>query len=94
MIIRKEPDYLLVRKLEREKERPVKESGGGGGEDSPGHKILEMIKTSEDTQGIEVEKLIVDLSMISAEIINQEVQKMLEQGIIYEPRPGKVRYLG
>jgi hypothetical protein len=30
----------------------------------------------------------------SAEIINQEIQKLLEEGIIFEPRPGKVRWLG
>jgi len=30
----------------------------------------------------------------SPKIINQEIQKLLEEGIIFEPRPGKVRYLG
>jgi hypothetical protein len=30
----------------------------------------------------------------SPEIINQEIKKFLEEGIIFEPRPGKVRYLG
>ena len=27
-------------------------------------------------------------------IINQEVKKLLEDGLAYEPRPGIVRYLG
>jgi len=31
---------------------------------------------------------------ISPIIINQEIQKLLEEGIVFEPRPGKVRYLG
>ena len=28
------------------------------------------------------------------EIISQEIKKLLEEGIIYEPKPGRVRYLG
>ena len=28
------------------------------------------------------------------DIISQEIQKLLEDGIIYEPKPGTVRYLG
>jgi len=30
----------------------------------------------------------------SPDILNQEIKKMLEEGIIFEPRPGRVRYLG
>ena len=35
-----------------------------------------------------------ELRGTSPEIINQEIQKMLEEGIIFEPRPGKLRWLG
>ena len=28
------------------------------------------------------------------EIINQEIKKLLEEGMAYEPRPGKLRFLG
>jgi len=28
------------------------------------------------------------------EIINKEISKLLEEGFIYEPRPGKIRILG
>ncbi len=38
------------------------------------------------------EKLIMEISAEPA-LINQEIEKLLEEGIIYEPRPGRVRYL-
>ena len=28
------------------------------------------------------------------DIVSQEIKKLLEEGIIYEPKPGRVRYLG
>ena len=28
------------------------------------------------------------------QVISQEIKKLLEEGIIYEPKPGRVRYLG
>ena len=90
IIKKKEPEYLLIRKLEREKGKPftkveIKESR---------QKILEKIKSSEGEQGIEVERLIIELNDIPADVINQEIMKLLEEGVIYEPRPGKVRWLG
>jgi hypothetical protein len=57
-------------------------------------KILGAIKNSEDDGGIEMDKLIMTLSNIAPVIINQEVEKFIEEGIVFEPRPGKVRYLG
>ena len=57
-------------------------------------KILGTIKGSEEDGGIEVDKIIMSLKEISPVIINQEIQKLLEEGIVFEPRPGKVRYLG
>jgi len=90
-----EPKYLLVRKLETEKDRS-KDTNTLGREEIVAVKdrILGAIKNSEDEGGIEKDRLIMNLKDISAAIINQEVQKMLEEGIIFEPRPGKVRYLG
>jgi len=41
-----------------------------------------------------MDKVIMNLRDISPTIINQEVQKLLEEGIVFEPRPGRVRYLG
>ena len=90
-----DPKYLLVRKLENEKDKtqtapPIEKNQMTAVKDQ----ILEMIKTSEADGGIEVDNLIMKLRDVSPEIINQEVKKMLEEGIIFEPRPGKVRWLG
>ncbi len=87
------PKYLLLRKLEMEKNKtftPLKKEQRVAVKDV----LLEKIKGSEDAGGIEKDKLIMDLREISSEVINQELQKLLEEGIIFEPRPGKVRYLG
>jgi RPA family protein len=92
----KDPKYLLVRKLELEKQRnqtavPVVEK-----EQVKALKdqILEKIKSSEEEGGIDVDKIILELRETSPEMINQEIKKLLEEGIIFEPRPGKIRYLG
>jgi len=87
--------YLLVRKLEIEKDRnkntePVAKEQVIAVKD----KILEKIKNAEEGGGIEVDKVIMDLRDVSPEMINQEIKKLLEEGIIFEPRPGKLRWLG
>lgn len=88
--------YLLVRKLELEKERsintpaPVKKQEIVAIKD----KILEKIKSSEEEGGVEVDKIIMELRDTSPEMINTEIKKLLEEGIIFEPRPGKLRWLG
>lgn len=95
IIKNKDPKYLLVRKLEIEKNRnenikPIEKNQIIALKD----KILEMIKNSEEEGGIETEKIIMEIRETSPEIIHKEIQKLLEEGIIFEPRPGKVRYLG
>ena len=87
-----DPKYLLVRKIELEKATPVPVSNASKG--AIRDKILETIKNSEEEGGVYVDKIIMDHREVSHEIINQELQKMLEEGIIFEPRPGKVRWLG
>jgi len=87
-------EYLLIRKLEIEKQRS---------KDKPllekkqiiavKDKILEKIKQSEP-EGIEIDELIMKTPEASPDIINQEIKKMLEDGIVFEPRPGKLRWLG
>ncbi len=52
-----------------------------------------MIKKEEENEGIDTEKLIMEIKA-SPDLINQEIKRLLEEGIIYEPRPGRVRYLG
>lgn len=89
------PRYLLVRKLELEKERT---------QNTPTlqreqivaikDKILSLIKEKEDDGGIDSEELILKLREASPDIINQEIKKLLEEGIVFEPRPGKLRWLG
>ena len=87
----KEPLYLLVRKLELQSQQEVKVDK----EEVKAIKdqIIEMIKAGEKEGGIDTDKIIMSLKA-SPDIINQEIQKMLEDGIAYEPRPGKIRFLG
>lgn len=85
-----DPEWLLVRKLEIQKSRkdlPLKDN-------APLRDIvLEKIKGSEIDDGINVDKLILDIEA-SPDLINGEVKRLLEDGLIYEPRPGRLRYLG
>jgi RPA family protein len=86
-----DPRYLLVRKLELEKETPKQTSK----EETKAVKdrIIDMIKQAEQEGGIDTDKLIMEIKS-PPEIINQEITKLLEEGLVYEPRPGKIRYLG
>ncbi|MBU3912924.1 MAG: hypothetical protein KKB21_05160 [Nanoarchaeota archaeon] len=88
-----DPRYLLVRKLELDRERPKKEVNK---EEVLAIKdqIIEMIKKAEESGGLETDQLYHTLTEVSPDIISQEIQKMLEEGLAYEPRPGKIRYLG
>jgi len=95
-IIREEdPKYLLIRKLEIEKDKskntqPLAREQVFAVKD----KILGVIKEAEKDGGIEMDVIIMNLRDVSPEIINQEIKKLLEEGIIFEPRPGKMRWLG
>jgi len=87
--------YLLIRKLELEKEKnkntkPLAKEQIVAVKD----KILERIKEGEKDGGIEIDSIILTLRDVSPDMINQEIKKLLEEGIIFEPRPGKVRWLG
>lgn len=88
--------YLFIRKLEIEKQRNKNTPSFVGKEQIVAikDKILNMIKDSESEGGIEVDNLITNLRDASPQVINQEIQRLLEEGIIFEPRPGKFRYLG
>jgi RPA family protein len=94
LIKKQDPRYLLVRKLEIDKSfssinmpKPKQEIKVLRDE------LLSLIRSSETKEGIEKEEIILTLKA-QPEIIVQEIQKLLEEGIIYEPRPGIVRYLG
>lgn len=90
-----DPKYLLLRKLELnqgaiQNSVPVTKERIIAIKD----RILDLIKNAEEEGGIEVDKIILQLRDTSPEIINQELKKLLEEGIIFEPRPGKMRWLG
>jgi len=85
-----DPKYLLVRKLEVEKQTPQENKDQTV---DLKNKIIDQLKNSESEGGIETEKLIASLNEPS-HVINQEIQKLLEDGMIFEPRPGIVRWLG
>ncbi len=89
-----DPRYLLVRKLELEKSKPkveVKTEEIHAVKDQ----IIDRVKKAEQegSDGIDTEKLVMEIKA-DPELINQEIKKLLEGGVIYEPRPGVVRFLG
>ena len=94
LIKKQDPRYLLVRKLEIEKSyssnnyQPKKQEIKVLRDE-----VITMIKESEAREGIDKEELIMKIKA-QPELISQEIQKLLEEGIAYEPRPGRVRYLG
>ena len=93
IIKKQDPRYLLIRNLEIEKENkkhspPPKEQVRALREE-----LMDLIKESENREGIEVEEIILKLKS-QPKIINEEIKKLLEEGIIYEPKPGRLRYLG
>jgi RPA family protein len=87
-----DPRYLLIRKLEIEKAAP-KQPVSSEERIALKDQIISKIKQAEVSEGIDTEKLIMEISANPA-AISQEVRKLQEDGVIYEPRPGRVRYLG
>lgn len=90
-IIKKvDPRWLLVRKLEIQKQR---ENMPQPPSSELKDKILMKIKDAEVDGGIDIDTIIMD-TQSTPDSINSEVKKLLEEGVIYEPRPGRLRYLG
>ena len=92
IIREQDPKYLLIRKLEIEKTRSNNPEFAKQQMGAVKDRILGVIKNSD--QGIEVDQMVTDLRDISPEIIRQEIQKFIEEGMVFEPRPGMVKYLG
>jgi len=93
-----DPKYLLVRKIELEgknlnPEIKNKEIKSANENSSIKEKILEAIKNSESNGGIETESLVSNFKEDETKV-KEEIQRLLEEGIIFEPLPGKVRWLG
>jgi len=90
-----DPKYLLVRKLEIEKEIPKQLTQEQKQEvRALRDEVIDLIKNAEQREGIDKEEIIMKLKQSNPQIISQEIKRLLEEGIIYEPRPGRVRYLG
>jgi RPA family protein len=82
--------WLLVRKLEIQNSRKdIVHTGNVPVRDT----IQEIIRKADDEGGVDIDKLIMDVEA-SPDLINQEVKKLIEEGLVYEPRPGRLRYLG
>ena len=95
IIKKQDPRYLLVRKLEIEKSFPKPATPEQKQEvRALRDDIIEKIKGAEKNQGIDKEQLVMELKTVQPELITQEIQKLIEDGMVYEPKPGRVRYLG
>lgn len=95
IIKKQDPKYLLVRKLELEKEIPKPVTPEQKQEvKALRDEIIDKIKAAESNEGIDKEEIIMSLKSSNPQVITQEISKLLEEGIIYEPKPGRVRYLG
>lgn len=90
-----DPKYLLVRKLELEKQNKNETTPVEQTQKIPGlrDQIIQLIKTGE-TEGVSNSDIINKITTHDPSTINSEIIKLIEDGIVYEPRPGKVRYLG
>jgi RPA family protein len=105
-IIKKcDPRYLFVRKLELEKAlgKPSMHSSqqiagqstlGGEKKLSTREQIIELIKNNSDGSGASTEEIILKIKDAPPEVINSEIIKLVEDGLVYEPRPSRVRWLG
>jgi hypothetical protein len=51
-------------------------------------------KKAEPDEGINKDDIIMKITSSPPDLVSKEIQKLLEEGILYEPRPGRVRYLG
>ncbi len=81
--------YLVIRKLELSN---AAKHLAVGSVDGLREKIIEMVREAELTGGIEAEQVVLKLPY-PPEGINREIKKLLEDGAIYESRPGMLRAL-
>ena len=91
IIKKKQAEYLLLRKLENDSQKQQLADKKEITELKD--KLINIIKREEQNGGADIKKLIEELQA-KQETVNQEIRKLLEEGTIYEPRPGKVKYLG
>ncbi|MBR9705908.1 hypothetical protein GOV14_02630 [Candidatus Pacearchaeota archaeon] len=95
IVKKQDPKYLLVRKLEIQKSTPKQKTPQQKKEIKAWRdSVVDLIKAAEEREGIDKDEIILTLKNANPSVISQEIQKLLEEGIIYEPKPGRVRYLG
>ncbi|MBT6690230.1 hypothetical protein HN903_03525 [archaeon] len=85
--------WLLVRKLEIQNARKDMPAEENRGVSEVKNLVLGKIKEKESEGGIDRDALVMDIEA-SPDVIEIEVKKLLEEGLVYEPRPGRLRYLG
>ncbi|UZE94094.1 MAG: hypothetical protein IB618_00765 [Candidatus Pacearchaeota archaeon] len=56
-------------------------------------KIIEIINAAEAEEGVNIDKIIMQLNSYKVEEINNKITELLEEGTIYEPKPGRLRIL-
>jgi len=90
-----DPRYLLVRKLELEgKKSEQKPAITGEKKAGVREEIIDIIKGGEEAGGVSTEDIILKVKSADPATINSEIIKLIEDGMAYEPRPGKIRWLG
>ncbi|MEK6885820.1 MAG: OB-fold nucleic acid binding domain-containing protein [Nanoarchaeota archaeon] len=96
LVKKADPRYLLVRKLELDKKAGKKKVDSNKPEKAleTRDEIIELIRAGSEAGGVNTEDIILKVKSATPETINSEIMKLLEDGMIYEPRPGKVRWLG
>jgi len=94
IVKKQDPRYLLVRKLELERSQKKLPADNKKEIKALRDEIIDKVKNAEQYEGIDKEQIIMMFKNIKPSLITQEIIKLLEDGIIYEPRPGRVRYLG
>ncbi|MEM4181981.1 MAG: OB-fold nucleic acid binding domain-containing protein [Candidatus Pacearchaeota archaeon] len=82
-----DPLWLRARMIELQREKGKEEDF------ALKDKVLSLIKEAEKEDGISTERLISEVGAKPKEV-QEQIKKLLEEGMIYEPRPGKLRYLG
>lgn len=85
--------WLLIRKLEIQNSRKDIGPSESNSSNDLKDEIIKKIRSAEEDGGIDVDTIIMDTES-NPDSINIEIKKLLEEGLIYEPRPGRLRYLG
>jgi len=85
-----EPKWAMVRKLELIKEHGKFDAAESKTPETDNKKkVLNFLK--QNSEGIEIDKMIMQLSDMEVVQINNIITELISDGLIYEPMPGKLR---